>query len=313
MDYKKFYNRKNAIVIMGGSSILKYINILHKIDRKRNILFAESKCLGETLLKEKISPDFLIAPYAEKLKDNYLQNYIFRSIVVGANIKKYIRKIHFSAVDEIINNLSKYIETWKPHRGIHKKFKYKKNLYLKNSPYSYLNLFPNTKIILNMKNFKENFERVYFKNKIIKLNIINNTNKKKLKNHINIVETDILNSAGIVCLPMLKYLGFKKIFLLGMDMNFLGSLEFNVNKIFKSFFHFSIFFFKIRKTFNAEFKTNLPFYFLRPKKDFYDLSELVKKLKLNVLLVNTGSFFEKKINNVKIINYKIFKKKIGAL
>ena len=50
-------------------------------------------------------------------------------------------------------------------KGMHKKLKYKKDVYLKNSPYENLSNFPNSKIFLDINDFVENFSEIKFKNK----------------------------------------------------------------------------------------------------------------------------------------------------
>ena len=280
---KNFYSEKNAIVFLGGTSIARYLNKLGNINKDKNVIFIESKLISEVLIKNNLDPDYIICPFPDKLKDNYLQNIIFRSLKAKVNIKFFIKKEFFDEVDYIKDNFDKFFEEWKPNRGIHKRIKYKKNIYLKNSPYENLKYFPNSKIFTNIALFNKEFETFKYKNEIINLNFVDglkNFDKEYFKvnyenNTINIFKTNFLNSQTICNFPLLNFFGFKKIFFLGLDMDFFGSYEYRYLDIFRSKFHFYSFLFLIRKTLNGNFKMNFPIY-LRPKEEFFDLNKILK-------------------------------------
>ena len=280
---KNQYSNKSAIVILGGTSIDTYIDKLSLTDRNKFVIFAETKCISKKLYDQKIIPDYFICPFSIKLKDNYYQNFIFRSLMCDIDIKKFVKKKYFEEVDYLKNNFKVFYEDWRPHKGIHKKFIFKKSVFLKNSPYDNLKLFPKSNLIIDEEDFKKNFDNFSYQNETIKIKFNNNNDKFNLNEYYNVKnkngilnfkETNFLNSQSICHFPLLKFLGFKKIYFLGMDMNFFGSFEFDFREIFKSKFHLYLFIFLIRKTLNGNFKMNFPIY-LRPKEEFLNLKSII--------------------------------------
>ena len=89
---KNFYSEKNAIVFLGGTSIARYLNKLDNINKDKNVIFIESKLISEVLIKNNLDPDYIICPFPDKLKDNYLQNIIFRSLKAKVNIKFFYKE-----------------------------------------------------------------------------------------------------------------------------------------------------------------------------------------------------------------------------
>ena len=199
------------------------------------------------------------------------------------DIKKFIKKKYHDEVDYLRFNFDKFYETWRPQKGLNKRLKYKKDIFLNNSPYENLNLFPESKIIINQKDYLNNFSDFKFNNKVVKIDFKNMHSKFSVEDYYNIEfdndtlwlkDTNFLNSQAICHFPILKYLGFEKIYFLGMDMNFLGSYEFDFRKIFISKYHLYFFLFIIRKTLNGNFKMNFPIY-LRPRDEFETLSNII--------------------------------------
>lgn len=306
---KNKYADKYAIVILGGTSLKSYIDKLDSIDKKKFKIFVETKCISKQLFNNNIFPDYIICPFSAKLKDNYLQNFIFRSLVCGINIKKFLKTEYFGEVEYLESNFDYFYETWRPHRGIHKKFKFRKNLFLRNSPFENMKLFPNSNLIINEDDFKNNFENLYFKNKLVKINFKQRSSKfsldsyynvENIKGVLNFQETNFLNSQAICHFPLMKYLGFKKIFFLGMDMNFYGSFGFDFREIFKSKLHLYFFIFLIRKTLNGSFKMNFPIH-LRPKQEFSNLDQILPNQNNFYRVITKDKSAEiPKINNIEL-------------
>ena len=282
---KNIYKGKNAIVILGGTSLNDYLKYLKYINKEECVIFSETKCISKKLYENKIIPDYIICPFSTKLKDNYFQNIIYRSFLRKINIKHFIKKKFHPEVNKLTHDFDKIYESWRPHKGINKKYKYRNDIYLDNSPFSNLNFFPTSKIILNKQDFNENFSNLRINNKIIDLKFIKIDSKLNMKDYFDIKfqdntfylkESNFLNSQSICHFPILKYLGFKKIYFLGMDMNFFGSYAYDFREIFKSVFHLYLFIFIIRKTLNGNFKMNFPIY-LRPKEEFENLNFILPK------------------------------------
>jgi hypothetical protein len=94
------------------------------------------------------------------------------------------------------------------------------------------------------------------------------------------------NSAAIALYPLLHYMGFRTVFLLGMDMSMLGSLEYGAPYSFKSMLHFRWYFWRTRHVFNADYRPNRP-WFLRPQGEFDALKSLLDPAMLDLVRVYT--------------------------
>lgn len=309
---KNQFSEKSAIVILGGTSLKSYIGKIASLDKSKFVLFVETKCISKKLYDYNITPDYIICPFSLKLKDNYYQNFIFRSLMCGVDIKKFVKKEYYQEIDYLKKNLNYFYEDWRPHKGIHKKLIFKKNLFLMNSPYDNLKLFPSSKLIIDKKDFEKNFDNFSYQNKMIEIQFNTSNNTFNLENYYNVKnvndilhfeETNFLNSQSICHFPLLKFLGFKEIYFLGMDMNFFGSFEFDFREIFKSRFHLYLFICLIRKTLNGNFKINIPVY-LRPKEEFLNLESIIPDHNNYYrVLTNEKSVKVPKINTIKLENF----------
>jgi hypothetical protein len=309
---KNFYKCKNAIVILGGTSIKKYLSVLRNINKEENVIFAETKCISKKLYENQIFPDFIICPFSNKLKDNYFQNIIYRSFLRKVNIKFFIKKKFFHEVDYLKLKFDEIYEVWRPHKGINKNLKYKNNIYLKNSPFENLDFFPDSKIILNKSDYLENFPDIKLNNQIINLKFIKIERDFNQKDYFDIdysdnafylKESNFLNSQAICHFPILNYLGFKKIFFLGMDMNFFGSYAYDFKEIFKSTYHLYLYLFIIRKTLNGNFKMNFPIY-LRPKEEFNNLEMIIPSENNFYRVVDKSNYVKvPKLNEISIKDF----------
>ena len=120
------------------------------------------------------------------------------------------------------------------HKGIHKKFKIRVDKYLKNSPFDQLKYFIKSKIFLNKTDYEQNFINLKLSNDIINIefedrfkdfDIDEYYNVRNQNNKLVFANTSFLNTQAICHFSLLNYLGFKKVFFLGMDMNFMEILN----------------------------------------------------------------------------------------
>ena len=51
--------------------------------------------------------------------------------MAGVNILKFIKEDYHHDANLILSNKNQYFEVWRPQKGMHKKLKYKKDVYLK--------------------------------------------------------------------------------------------------------------------------------------------------------------------------------------
>ncbi len=307
------YKDLNALVFLGGPSINNYIHKLIDLKKDKFITFIEPRSISKELLKYKFEPDYIICPFSTKLKDNNFQNIILRSFLSGIDIKKFIKFKYHDEVNYLKNNFNKYYESWKPDRGVHKKFKIKTDIYFKNSPFDNLKYFKNSKIFLNKIDYAQNFVNLKLSNDIINIEFEDRSNEFDIDEYYNVknqnnklvfANTNFLNTQAISHFSLLNYLGFKKVYFLGMDMNFYGNFEYCNLDIFRSKIHLITFIFFVRKSLNGNFKLNFPFY-LRPKEEFETLKRVLKKNNQFYRVVSEKDKFN--INMKSIDEYDFFK------
>jgi hypothetical protein len=316
--FKKF----DAIILFGGPSSLKYIKQLRELrKRNKNIkIIAEAKTITPQLVNSKIKIDYILCAFPEKLLDNSFQNYLLRSFCSNINIKFFIKHKFYKEFYYIKKNFYKIYENWKPQKGQHKRYRIKKNYEFKNSPLYLLKRFKNFKIISDLEKIKKIFKKkISFKN-VYKIKIDTKLKKYSYKKYIdqkiknNTLELNgfgNLNSLFISTIPIVTRMGFKRIFLFGLDMNMMGTLEYSSKNIFKSFIHFLIYLVLCRKSFGANFKLNFPFIYLRPKSEFKALSKMFSSIKYDIYNVNEFNFFNGSIKNLPEIEYQKFFKEFS--
>tara|TARA_B100000989_G_scaffold127193_1_gene94409 strand:+ start:4210 stop:5181 length:972 start_codon:yes stop_codon:yes gene_type:complete len=314
-DLQKKYLDKYAILLLGGNSCLQNLYKLKFINKKKFVIFVETKSLTNYFYNLQIQPDYLLATFPEKLKDNSLHNFIFRSFLQKSIIKPFLNQKYHEVYDFMKINFNKYFENFNLQKGPHKRYKYKENVYLKDSPMDILKKYPNLSIITNFERFKFHFPNLEFNNKFFYISQ-NNENLKNFNlenyfnpclelNNLKIGYAPFLNSSAINIYPILNFMGFKKIFFLGMDMNMLGSMEYSANNVFKNMLYFKYYIYRNRKSFNANYKINIPYYY-RPQSEFDDLKLLNKNNYIEFTRITNNNKYEAKIDYIKSIDESIF-------
>ena len=312
---KDKYKNFDVIILSGGPSSLKYLKQLKEINNRKIKIIVEAKAITPELIKSKIKIDYILCPFPEKMSDNAFHTYLLRSFCSKIDIKFFIKKKFYKELNTIIKNFNNIYEIWNPKKGQHKYYKIKESFYFKDSPLDLIKKIKNVKIISDPSVIKK-----IFKGKIKKKNIFNIKIKSNSKNYSfekycnpkivkNTLELDTFrnfNTLFIATIPILKQMGFKRIYLLGFDMNFMGSMEYSAKNIFKSFVHFLIFLIFSRKSFGANLKLNFPFIHLRPKSEFKDLSTMFDLIDKKIYNINNFSFFNGSVKNLPEIRYEKF-------
>ena len=310
---KNKYTSKTAVLIYGGPSCIDLLDRLSEIDRKKHVIFLDSKALTPDYFKNSPEPDFYLLPYPEKAKDNSLQNLVYQSLKVRVPIKNFIKKEYYPMVDEIVEKEEFYFIKWNPAKGPHKRIRYREDLYLKDSPMELLLNYNSTKIITIKEAFKREFPNIHLNNQFFYfefnveppvvgdyLNYINPTEdgSRVLVNH-----NSYSNSAAACHFPLLNYMGFKDLCFIGYDMSQLGILEYNGLDTFKSFFHYRTFLFLIRHAIrHGNVRTNLHPY-LRNRNEFIDLEKFIDLSDLNMKRVIGKKSLSGKVKNMPLTDF----------
>mgnify|MGYP001189608644 CR=1 FL=1 len=314
-DLQNKYLDKYAILLLGGNSCLKNLHKLKFINKKKFVIFIETKSLTNDFYNLQIQPDYLLATFPEKMKDNSLHNFIFRSFLQKSSIKPLLNKKYHDVYDYMRMNFNEYFEKFKLNKGPHKRYKFKENVFLKDSPMDIIDKYPYLNIITNFQRFKLHYPSLELKNKFYHVSQNNeNINKFNMesyfnpvldKNNLKIGYAPFLNSSAINIYPILKFMGFKKIFFLGMDMNMLGSMEYSANNVFKNMLCFKYYIYRNRKSFNANYKINSPYYY-RPKSEFDDLKLLNQNNYIEFVRITNNNKYMAKIDYLKSIDESLF-------
>ena len=311
---KNQYEGKSALVIMGGPSIIENKFDLKRINKDRYTIFIESKALTPGFLSFGIKPDFLLMSFPEKCKDNTVQHFIFRSMLAQFNIDSLLKREFKSELAHMRNNFEEYFEPWKIHKGSHKRYRWKPNVYLKDSPYDLIRNLPETRIITRRDLLQQYFPDFEYANQLYLYEPCEEPETFNMESYYSPVEQDgkvilrynsFLNSAAIALYPLLYFMGFRDVFFLGMDMSVLGSMEYSAPYVFKSMLHFRWFFFRSRRAFNADYKVNRPYYF-RPQSEFEDLREILDYGKMRFIRVHNDFKYAAPIEYISTISFDQF-------
>jgi len=252
---------KEAVVIFGGSSIISNKYDLSLLADSDSVIFLESKALTPEFVNFNITPNYYFMPYPEKTRTNSLQHVFIQAISSGYKLEESLKNMYKKNWSEFKDRFDKYAEIWRIEYP-NKKYRVKKDIILKGSPVSLLKIFPDTKIITCEEAYnRDGFSSLNFPNKVYQYthrtkstqSIYKYLNPKNFNKKLVIDDMGFVNSAAISMYPILKYMGFEKVTLIGMDMSMLGSMEFSAPFTFKSMSHYGNFFNASRQTFSYNF------------------------------------------------------------
>ena len=266
IELKNKYRNKNAIIIFGGPSILENNYDLSLLSNN-DIIFLESKALTPKFMEFGIKPDYYFAPYPEKTRTNTLQHIFMQAISCGFELNKSLKKAYVDEWKEFKDRFGEYADIWRIEYP-HKRYRIKKDVVLENSPLSLLENFPNMGFITYDVHYDwAGMSELELPNPIFKFSHVKNLtdnedktydfdeyfNPKIVNDKLIISNMGLVNSSAISLYPILNFMGFDKVFFIGMDMSMLGSFEFSPFYTFKSMNHFGKFFNSSRSTFSHTF------------------------------------------------------------
>lgn len=313
---KKNYEGKSALVVMGGPSIIENNYDLSLINKDRYTVFIESKALTPLFLKFRLEPDFFLMFFPEKCQSNSMQMVIYQSFLADINLTNFIKPEYLEEYYYLKNNFEQNFELWNPKKGKHKRFKFKNNVILKNSPWSLLENIPELKIITrnddksrklgpDVRKLKN--DMFYYTDQIAEgeFNIDNYFTPSEVNGCVRLNGYGHLNSAAIALFPLLFYMGFRKIYLIGMDMSMLGSMEYSSLYTFRSLKHYKKFFNKAGSVFNYNFKKN-KVQFMRPPYEFDNMRQIMTYDKVEFINIYEPFEFAAPFDLIRNISFRDF-------
>jgi len=275
-----------AVVIFGGPSLIEHQFDFAALQRNGSTIIVDTKALTPRLLASGLIPDYVLMLFPEKSKDNALQHYVFRSFLAGFDLKWFLKREHQPTLAEMRERFSEYFESWKPEKGPHKRYRWKPDVFLPDSPYALLSRVPGARLIANKTLLDHYFPSFAYRDRTYVVEQLPDPIDFTLDKYYTPIERDgclylrtfkgMLNAAAISLYPLLHYMGFEEVDCLGMDMSMLGSMEYAAPYTFKSMWHFRWFFSRTSHVFNGNYRPNHPYY-LRPASEFADFRELVRE------------------------------------
>lgn len=266
---------ERAAVVFGGPSLIATGFDFGGLRNRGFVTFLETKALTPRFLQAGAPPDYFLMFFPEKAKDNGLQHWVYRSLLTGHRLDWLLKPAFRATALEIRRRFDEYFEPWRPHRGVHKRFRWRPSVYLRDSPYELLQQAPESRIIVNRSLVAHYFPQFGYGDRAFYFDQTPEEPTFDLDKYFNPLERDgmvilrcantFMNSAAIALYPVLHYMGFKEAYFLGMDMSILGSLEYAAPYTFRSMVHFWWFLHRNERAFPG-YRANAMF--RRPQSEF---------------------------------------------
>ncbi len=293
---KHAHRGDRALVIFGGPSSLATGFDFSWLRRCGFVTLLETKALTPGFLRSACPPDYYLMLFPEKAKDNTLQHWVYRSLLAHTNIDWLLKKPYRPVARELRENLDRNLEVWRPHRGPHKNYKWRPDVYLRDSPYELLAQAPTSKVIACRSLREQYFPHYAYEDRTYYFDQRFDDSAFDLQRYFEPVEENgqvlvgggrtFMNSAAIALYPLLHYMGFAEVYFMGMDMSILGSFEYAAPYTFQSMLHFWWFLRRHGRVFNGNYRAN-GWMFKRPQSEFDDLRLLWRDAPLRFTRVYT--------------------------
>lgn len=277
---KNAHRGQKALVMFGGPSLLAQGFDFGWLRDCGYTTFLETKALTPGLVDTGVQPDYYLMLFPEKAQDNTLQHWVYRSLLADVNIDWLLKAACRPVARDLRENFDRYFESWRPHRGAHKRFRHRPGVFLKDSPYELLAQVPESRIIANRERREHYFPSFAYEDRTYYFDQWIHDGQFDLEQYFSPLERGgrvlvgggrtFMNSAAIALYPLLRYMGFDEVFFLGMDMSILGSFEFAAPYTFQTMAHFWWFWRRNGYVFNGNYKAN-GWMFKRPQSEFDDL------------------------------------------
>jgi hypothetical protein len=294
---KNAYRGERAAVILGGPSLIEQRFEIERLKSKNYVIFLESKALTPRFLQTGVVPDYFLMLFPEKCSSNGFHNFVFRAFLAGYRLDGLVRRELRPVVQEMRDRFDEYFEPWRPHRGPHKRYRWRPNVKLKDSPYEFLARLPTTRILANRQLLATYFPQFDYPNETYLFEQPDTTEPFNVADYYTVIQNDrgvvvrnygFYNSAAIALYPLLRYMGVRTAYFLGMDMSMLGTMEYAAPYTFKSMLHYRWYFWNTKHTFNAAYRQNRPWY-IRPRSEFDDLAALLDPERIDLVRVFAAS------------------------
>jgi hypothetical protein len=254
------FSGERAVVVLGGPSIVEHGWDLGRLSG-RFVVFLEARALTPRFLSSGLSPDVYMMFYPEKCKANALQGAIFQAVLAGVDVRDLLREEWLPEVERLREHGAAYWESWRADVP-HKRLRWKPDVYLEDSPFDLMSRIPRMACLTYLEPFRHYVRDQVLGHDVYAYEMEGTREPFTHRAYYEVREDDgrvILrdfsfdNSAAIALFPLLKYLGFRTVYLVGMDMSMLGSMEYAALHTFRSLAHFKRFFDRARPVLSATY------------------------------------------------------------
>ena len=318
------YDGKVAFVFFGGPSVMLRFDTLPRIDKSRVVTFAEVAAVTPKFLASGVELDYVLMPFPDKAASNTFQNAVYRGVLAGVDVEPFLRLEFRPEARYIVEHADSLFQKWRPQRTS-KRLRWADNVFMDNSPLDLLLKHRHLKLIVRQGEFPNWYPAIRLENecytfrnsdRVLKVQHSNSSAWRSgdgldLETYFNpVVEGDqvelppspFLDTATSAIFPLMKFLGFQRVFLFGYDMNMLGAFEYSAPFTFKSILHFSWYIYAARRALNYHYVPNWPPY-LRPKRAFQDMEWVLRYKGLDIRRVIHDRRYVGKVRGMRDIGF----------
>lgn len=290
---KGAYRGARAAVVLGGTSMVAQAFDFTRLRDSGFVTFLESKALTPLVMQSGWVPDFYLLLSPDKALNNALHNWIFRAFMAGVRIEPLLRPEWRPVAADMRAGFDEYLQPGDPGRSPHKRLRWRPSVELPDSPAALLRSLPETRVLAPGRLLDRHCPQLAPRHPRFVYEQLDHAEPFEPHRYYGVDETDagvvlrncnFVNSAAIALYPLLRYLGFRQVYVLGMDMSMLGSLEYGAPYTFRTMWHFRYFFRRARRVFAADYQPN-PTWYLRPTHEFDALRRILDPEYLDVVRV----------------------------
>ncbi|MBF0166104.1 MAG: hypothetical protein HQL45_00625 [Alphaproteobacteria bacterium] len=253
-----------ALVFMGGPSLLENQVDISRLAGMGFTVFLESKALTERFLDWGLPVDYYLMFYPDKAKSTSFQMVVLQALLSKLDLKPLVRPERHAQIDYMLSRLDSYFSAGKQNIT-HKRLKWNADVFLPGSPFELLPNLKQARLIAYRPALETAVDKQSFSQEMHTFDTDDSPSDFSLENYYKPLIRDgrlvlqssrLTNSAAIALYPLLKFMGFSKVYFLGSDMSMLGTMEHAAPFTFLSMTTYRQFFERARRAFGTHFPSS---------------------------------------------------------
>ena len=307
-----------AVVVFGGPSLMARGFDFGALRGRGFVTFLDTKALTPHVVRAGFVPDYYLLLFPEKAKAHSLHHVVFQSFLADYRIDPLLTRESRCVAEEMRASFDETFEPWRPHRGLHKKYRWRPGVFLRDSPFDLLDRIPASRIIVNRPLVEHYFpdfqyaDRTYYYESPPEPFVADryfNPTEEDGRVLVRCADT-FMNSAAIVLYPLLNYMGFREAYFLGMDMSLLGSNEYSAPYTFRSMAHFWWFHRRNGRVYNSNYRAN-GWMFARPQSEFNDIRQVWGQSPVRFTRVHEPWKYASRVDGIRTLSFEQFFDEVG--